>query len=171
MKKENIMIDLETLGTSPDSAILSIGAVTFDKDGIGDEFYVNVDLKSSIKVGASIDPETVYWWLSQSCEAGIILSKDRLNVTPALDRLSEFFRNCSDNVKVWANSPSFDCVMLHNYFKRIGYSESPWRFYNERDFRTFLALTNAERVKPDVVHNALEDAKAQAQTIINYWNK
>ena len=63
--KQNLMIDLETLGTKPNSAILSIGAVYFDKDGLGEEFYANVDLQDSIDSGFDIDASTVYWWLSQ----------------------------------------------------------------------------------------------------------
>ena len=39
------------------------------------------------------------------------------------------------------------------------------------DYRTFLNLTKQERVVPTVAHNALEDAKAQATTVMNYLNK
>lgn len=56
----NIMVDLETLGTKPNSAILSIGAVAFDDQGLHDEFYCNVDLISSIACGYEIDADTVY---------------------------------------------------------------------------------------------------------------
>ena len=50
MAKTDIMIDLETLATSPDAAILTIGAVKFDP--FGDEltdpkcvkFYCRVDI-------------------------------------------------------------------------------------------------------------------------------
>ena len=37
---KNIMLDLETMGTSSNSAVLTIGAVEFDKDlGITNRFY------------------------------------------------------------------------------------------------------------------------------------
>ena len=162
------MIDLETLGTKPNSAILSIGAVYFDKDGLGDEFYVNVDLQDSIANGFDIDASTVYWWLSQSSEAGKVLNKDKHSVEYCLNELCLFIIN--SGVKVWANSPSFDLVMLKNHFDKFGF-ETPWNFWDELDFRTFCATHEVERVKPTTAHNALEDAKAQAQTIINYWNK
>lgn len=71
---------------------------------------------------------------------------------------------------MWANSPAFDLVMLRNAFNKH-HVDAPWGFWIERDFRTFLSMTNADRVKPEVAHDALSDAKAQAQTLINYWNR
>lgn len=165
--KQNLMIDLETLGTKPNSAILSIGAVYFDKDGLGEEFYANVDLQDSIDSGFDIDASTVYWWLSQSSETGKVLSQYK---TPLVNAINSIHYFVNKGVKVWANSPSFDLVMLKNHFDKLGF-ETPWDFWNELDFRTFVATTGAERVKPKIAHDALEDAKAQAQTIINYWNK
>ena len=163
-----LMIDLETLGTKPNSVILSIGAVAFDENGIHDEFYVNVDLENSMALGFSIDPSTVYWWLKQSSEAGAVLGK---NLTIADKAIKEFcsFVCRNEPSEVWANSPSFDCVMLKSYFNKCDHGE-PWAFWIERDYRTFLSLTSASRVYPSIAHNALEDAKAQAQTLINFWN-
>ncbi len=164
------MIDLETLGTKPDSAILSIGAVTFDKNGIGEEFYVNVDLDSQLNKfnDRKIDPDTFYWWAKQSSEAGKALESDRKQIGDALSMFDFWlFQNTDqEKVKVWGNGSDFDNVMLTHAF-----GCQKWKFWNNRCFRTFLALTNAERVKPLTAHNALDDAKAQAQTLINYWNK
>lgn len=66
-----VMIDLETMGTSTNSAIMSIGAVVFDiKSGnIGNKFEVHIDLNSSIKAGFDIDADTIYWWLKQNKDA------------------------------------------------------------------------------------------------------
>ena len=161
------MIDLETLGTKPNSAILSIGAVAFDENGIHDEFYANVDLSSSIVHGFDIDADTVYWWLKQDSKAGSILEKDKIHIGSALKNLSEFIKSFKPS-EMWANSPSFDLVMLKNAFHKMGVDEC-WGFWIERDFRTFLSLTGAERAFPSVAHDALEDAKAQARTLVNYY--
>ena len=168
--KENIMIDLETLGTKPDSAILSIGAVTFDEDGIGSEFYVNTDLESQLNDfhKRKIDSGTFYWWAEQSSEAGKSLKNDRRTLGDALSMFEFWLMNNADldNVKVWGNGADFDNVIITSAF-----GCQKWKFWNNRCFRTFLAITNADRVKPVTAHNALDDAKAQAQTIINHWNK
>lgn len=45
---EDMMIDIETLGTRPGSVILSVGAVMFDRHGVGhgETFYMNVERES-----------------------------------------------------------------------------------------------------------------------------
>ena len=57
MANTDIMIDLETLATSTDAAILTIGAVKFDPFGKElsepqmESFYVRVDLDSCDEIG------------------------------------------------------------------------------------------------------------------------
>ena len=48
--------DLETMGTKPDAAITAIGAVAFDLKSktLGKEFYVVVDLASSMAAGGTV---------------------------------------------------------------------------------------------------------------------
>lgn len=165
----NIMIDLETLGTKPNSVTLSVGAVVFDKEGIHDKYYANIDLGDSLKKGYDVDASTVYWWLKQSAEAGCILSSNLKPVRTVLIDLQFFFKKHTPK-EVWANSPSFDLVMLKNAFNKENL-DVLWNFWDERDYRTFLNLTKQERIHPTVVHNALEDAIAQATTVMNYLNK
>ncbi|MEM8381682.1 3'-5' exonuclease, partial [Morganella morganii] len=65
-KFKHLMIDLETMGNKPDSAIVAIAAVPFDMvSGVTDDalFYEIIDLRSSEKYGGSIDADTVLWWL------------------------------------------------------------------------------------------------------------
>ena len=40
---QDVMVDLETWGTKPGCAIISIGAVSFGPDGLGEEFYTALD--------------------------------------------------------------------------------------------------------------------------------
>ena len=71
----DIMIDLETLATSTDAAILTIGAVKFDpfgselKEPAMESFYVKVDLDSCDRIGLVTNDDTIAWWASQSKEA------------------------------------------------------------------------------------------------------
>ena len=68
----DIMIDLETLATSPDAAILTIGAVKFDPFGREkddpkmDSFYVKVDLDSCDELGLVANDDTIAWWATQN---------------------------------------------------------------------------------------------------------
>ncbi len=61
------MVDLETLATTPNAAILTIGAVTFNPNGyeVYDEFYARVDTESIEPLDTYIDDGTVKWWSDQ----------------------------------------------------------------------------------------------------------
>ena len=69
---KNIMVDLETLGTSADSVILSIGAVKFDLEtGEIDNrgFYASVSVESNLSFRRRVSEETLLWWLKQPAAA------------------------------------------------------------------------------------------------------
>ncbi|MEM8396661.1 3'-5' exonuclease, partial [Morganella morganii] len=80
-KFKHLMIDLETMGNKPDSAIVAIAAVPFDMvSGVTDDalFYEIIDLRSSEKYGGSIDADTVLWWLGKSDNArGEIINSEK----------------------------------------------------------------------------------------------
>jgi hypothetical protein len=98
MAKTDVMIDLETLATSSDAAILTIGAVKFDPFGREkqqadmDSFYVRVDLDSCHEIGLVTNDDTIAWWASQSKEAQAAAfdPEDRLDIEEAFARLYKF---------------------------------------------------------------------------------
>lgn len=153
-----VMVDIETLGLDPGSAILSIGAVRFDAGEIGETFERSISLSSCQEHGLEIDAGTLEWWFEQGDDAqGQLVGGDDLG-----DVLGAFSDWYGDADEVWANSPSFDCSLLEIAFDRIG-TETPWEFYEERDFRTLKSLPVAEVVTHDGVdHDALDDAMHQA---------
>lgn len=161
----HIMIDLETMGTRPNAPIVSIGAVTFDADGIAREFYRNVDLKTSVAGGGVIDPDTVMWWLRQDNPAREALTDEAgIAITYALDDLTKWFPTTVSGV--WGNGASFDNVLLSESYIRAG-MQQPWPFWKDKCYRTVKGMY------PDVAlersgthHNALDDARTQAEHLI-----
>ncbi|WP_350238916.1 3'-5' exonuclease [Pectobacterium colocasium] len=179
----HVMIDIETMGTNPNpkAPIASIGAVFFNpKTGeLGEQFYCRVDFENDILNGAVPDGGTIQWWLRQSSEARAELIRD--DATPILGAVSELSDWLADNaeslktLKVWANSPSFDCAILKSAFERTD-TDIPWNYWNERDVRTMkevgvaimgigriLRLGTAKTI--GVKHNALDDAISQAALV------
>ena len=61
----HVVLDLETLSTRSNAAIVSIGAVAIENLEVVDEFYVNVDPSTCKEAGLHIDPLTVEWWAEQ----------------------------------------------------------------------------------------------------------
>lgn len=172
--KTDIMIDLETLATSTDAAILTIGAVKFDPFGRElqepemDSFYVRVDLDSCNEIGLVTNDDTIAWWANQSKEAQEEAFGDgnRVHIKDAFDQLYKF---CWGAKRVWSNGAAFDVPICETVYKRIG-KAIPWSFWQVRDVRTAFDLGINPIRPPVTAHHALEDAWNQAVGIQNVYN-
>lgn len=162
----DVMLDLETLGTTPGHRVLSIGAVEFTPFGPAREFYLALDQEQQEQVGLLSDPATEQWWSEQSPEARTVLSEPKTATNVALQQFDSFLRSCGTpkEVRVWGNGAGFDQPILTEVYKRIGLG-CPWLFYNERCFRTLKQLPKAPEPpeRKGVHHNALDDARYQAE--------
>lgn len=171
MPKTDVMIDLETLATSTDAAILTVGAVKFDPFGSvadfteNDKFYVKVDLDSCNDLNLSVSDDTINWWATQSKEAQdeAFSQTGRIDIYDAFHDLYKF---CWGAERVWSNGAAFDIVICETVFKRIQ-KAIPWSFWQVRDVRTMFDLGIDPQRPAVTAHNALEDALAQAICIQN----
>lgn len=169
---KNVMLDLETMGISANSAIVSIGAVEFDKDmGILDRFYEIIDLQSCIDKGFDIDGKTVVWWMRQSEEVRKELFKyNPINIKEALQKFKDWLGY--DNLQIWGNGADFDNTILTNAFRKFKVID-PWKFTANRCFRTlkssFPELQNIKQVRCS--HKAIDDAEWQANYLIELIKK
>jgi len=158
----NIMLDLETLATTPNAHILSIGAVAFSEESIDDFFYTAIDITSD-QMGAEIDPVTVKWWAEQKPEALKVFSEDGVAFQRALVLFGYFVEDNGPNVTVWGNGADFDNVILSSAYARAELP-LPWNKFRNRCYRTLSRLfPDIPRPKNGVEHNALDDAINQAQ--------
>jgi len=173
MANTDVMIDLETLATSTDAAILTIGAVKFDPFGkdISDpamtSFYVRVDQDSCDELGLVVNDDTVAWWSNQSKEAqDEAFSEDgRIHIRSAFDQLYKF---CWGAKRVWSNGSVFDIMICEHVFKKLG-KAVPWQFWQIRDVRTAFDLGINPQRPPVTAHHALQDAWNQAVGIQNVY--
>jgi hypothetical protein len=174
MANTDIMIDLETLATSTDAAILTIGAVKFDPFGMDveepamDSFYVKVDIDSCHEIGLVTNDDTIAWWANQSKEAQeeAFSPDNRIHIADAFNQLYKF---CWGAKRVWSNGAAFDVVICETVFKRIN-KAVPWNFWQVRDVRTAFDLGINPNRPPVLKHHALEDAWNQAVGIQNVYN-
>ena len=173
--KTDIMIDLETLATSTDAAILTIGAVRFDPfgDEISDpnceKFYVKVDLESCTNLGLVINDDTVEWWSRQSQEAqDEAFSPD--NRIDIVDAMHQLYRFCWGAKRVWSHGAAFDVVICEHIFKKIQ-KAVPWSFWQVRCTRTLFDIGIDPKRPPVLKHHALEDAWNQAVGVQNVYKK
>jgi hypothetical protein len=158
------MIDTETLGTLPGSAILSIGAVMFGPTGLGETFYAPVLLSSCIDVGLAMDPGTVGWWIKQGEEARTAAFRsDAAPLRVVLQKFSYWFE-MQGAKKTWCHGATFDVPLMDAAYRACR-MEPPWEFWNVRDTRTLYDLAGLQVDRTGGTHhNALDDAIAQAKT-------
>ncbi|EPR9701393.1 3'-5' exoribonuclease domain-containing protein [Citrobacter freundii] len=180
----HLMIDMETMGNSPDAPIVSIGAVFFDPStgNTGAEFYRVVNLESSMSFGMKPDASTIQWWLKQSSEArSAILVDEAMGLRESLELLADFIAenaaNGSHTVQLWGNGCSFDNVILRRAY---ALTETPFAvpFRNDRDVRTMVELGKSVGINPryDIpfegdMHNALSDARHQVKYVSAIWQR
>ena len=170
----SLMVDIETMGVTPDSAILSIGACAFDEAGtdtfetITDKFYCTISLESNEAAGRRFMASTMEWWLKQSTAAQQALFAPPIkNLKQAIVSFRMWVQELKPSVQfIWANDPDFDLVMLKHAASGIG-EQWPWSFAIHRSCRTIKHLAWPEDDCPDfragtVHHRADDDAVAQA---------
>jgi hypothetical protein len=170
----DIMLDLETLATTADAVILSIGAVRFDLDtGVvcdgtnapGSFFYSAISIDS--QKARTISSSTLAWWFMQCADAQkVFFDPDMVSLEDALADLAEWIDpRPGTEPTVWSNGGDFDLPMLTHAYDQAGL-EQPWKPYAGRCYRTYKNLPGARAIKVErqgLHHNALDDAIFQAK--------
>lgn len=159
----DLMVDIETLSTRPDAAIISIAAVFFNvgtRQFATPTFYAEVDHETLD--GFHVDPQTVAWWAKQTQP----MPRGTTPLKTALEDLLTFVHG-NPPARVWANSPSFDLVVLKEACRKLDLSW-PINFWQERDVRTVKDLARLPKTLP--THNAIEDCISQIRTVTDGLN-
>lgn len=177
---KSVMVDIETLSTRHDAAIISIGLAKFDeKQGVYETHGITIRKEDWY---GHIDPATVKWWMEQEKDTREYSFNGTTTAMLAAAEFSDFVKDADE---VWANSPSFDLTILKSWWNnmvdntRPGYSPGKWpvHYRAERDCRTIF--TEARRLGIDIdhawkmgssAHNPVDDAANQARAVIE-WRK
>lgn len=162
------MLDIETLSSAPDAAIVAIGACVFRTDGKAwagsarPTFYRIITAESAQAMGGHIDAATVKWWARQSDDVRRVLNDERaINVSIALSEFSIWLQDVRPR-GLWGNGAEFDNVVLRSAWDR-NLTAAPWSYRQNRCYRTLKNLRPDIAFEPyGVAHNALDDAIAQA---------
>lgn len=181
-----VMLDFETLGTEPNSIVISLGAVMFNRSGILGERLFEFNLDDQIKNGRKFSSSTLTWFMNQSDSARSVFKDHDFKIT-----IGEFFKQFEEflqenlkkenetlkDLKPWSNGANFDVAIIEDMYRKHhleGEKAIPWKFWNVVCFRTFKMLTKCDLLvaRPKGSHhNALEDAKHQANCVLAHWKK
>ncbi len=174
MNDQNFMLDLETLGQTPGSVIVAVGAVEFGDGKIIREFYERVDAESCVKAGLKMDVATVMWWLEQSDAARAEIVRPGLPLSEVLTKFGVWLDHdtqAAGQAKVWGNGAAFDNAVLKAAYEALRLPV-PWRYSGDRCYRTVKAcFTGIPQIFMGTKHNALDDARAQAIHLMELLKK
>jgi inhibitor of KinA sporulation pathway (predicted exonuclease) len=164
------MVDLETTGVDPGCAILTIGAVAFDESFTElSTFEAAISYEESQRLGFSDNEDTMRWWLQQNKVAHDAAFCGRYGPEIVLPEFSDWLSSY-DVRYIWGNGASFDNAILEAAYKKLGI-EIPWRFYNNRCYRTVKGLRpTMELERVGVHHKALDDAISQLRHMKKIYN-
>ena len=159
------MIDLETLATTPDAAVLTIGACKFDPKAkeIHSTFYERIILETQEGYKRIINEDTLAWWSQQDKqiqEDAFGEGDDRIDLKDAMKKLYTFGLGTTN---VWSHGSIFDVVIIEDICRSFQQAVT-WKFWEVRDTRTLFDLAKVD-VRIEGKHNALTDAVAQAQAV------
>lgn len=180
----HLMVDLKTMGNTPDAPIISIGAAFFNPytGDIGSQFYKVISLASSMASGAIPDASTIIWWLKQSSAArSPLVREETIPLEDALLQFNEFIgENAATDtrrVQVWGNGTTFNNVLLRRAYHRTRI-RCPWECTNDRDVRTVVEMGKAVGFSPsenilfdNAEHDALAGALQQIKYVSTIWQK
>ena len=173
--RAQVALDLETLGTSPDSTILAIGAVAVcEETGQRRKFYSICN--ANAQPGRTVSQSTLDWWSKQSDAARMAFDEAHKQEAPILSGVLEQLTHwigelgLTHDVFVYGNGANFDVAMLEHAYKQIS-DFVPWNYKNVRDMRTLRDICLRLQLPIEVErngthHNALDDAEFQANVIM-----
>jgi hypothetical protein len=161
----DVMLDLETLSTRPESVILTLGAVKFDPwgDDVDAEsgLYLRVNVDEQLALGRHVQEETIDWWGKQPEEVReeALGESGRTDLDTLTRDLNRFLVGVNN---IWCQGPAFDIVILENLYRQL-VKPTPWQFWQIRDSRTLFGVHGDPREKDrKAAHNALMDCYYQA---------
>ena len=180
----HIMVDLETMATTPDALIWQIGACAFDPETgvVDDECSFSMFPDPNGQQGRRIDADTVAWWMRQPDEARLRFGDPdvhRVDLEFALAELERWARfqlvYRDADPFVWSHGAPFDLPILKHAMAAAGLTPW-WRHWHERDTRTLFAAVRHATGQDVVIergdgihHDACDDTIAQARAVCRGW--
>ncbi len=159
MQTLDITIDFETCALCPTAAVMSVGAVAWNREAEGNPFYFedftlpdlfvyykHVDMRSQFVEGFTFDNDTAKWWAQKSDEAKrAVLDCDDTPLTSiqqVTENLLEWMKEVKEmvganNAMLWSQGSDFDIAILRNICDKYNV-EIPVPYKNFRDHRTFF---------------------------------
>jgi hypothetical protein len=181
--KTFMQIDVEALARTANAVILSIGACTYDMDGIKSSIELFPSVAPQVALGREIDDETLMWWLGQNDEARKnIIRGERQAIHLIADEFVDwahdqraFVVGGKENLWFSAYGNDFDLPMVSTLLEK--HRTMPWEgrpnYKNKMCLRAVAELykNHIEWPEGPTAHTARADAINQAKAHISLLQK
>jgi hypothetical protein len=117
--KDQVMLDFETLGTTPDSVVVSLGAVRFTIDGIKEKHEWHFNLNQQLKAKRAVSGDTLIWWMAQGPEAKAVFERSSKTGMAVGAFAQEFAAWLAPlDVRMWGNGATYQAERMIDFFKQ-----------------------------------------------------
>lgn len=162
MNNSDFVVDWETIGTTPDSVVLSLAFTPFKRDElktfqeyIDDTYYWKFELSHQIELGRVTNQSTLDWWEKQDPEvknSQFEPTPDDVDLVTMLRELKAACQehNITNKSMGWCRGTSFDFPIFTNIIDQVkdqippdemklNGAFFPCAFWNQRDIRSYIA--------------------------------
>lgn len=153
---KDVTLDLETCALCPTAAVMSIGAVAWDRNQVDTPFYESgnmlnadylylrhIDLRSQFVNGFTFDQDTANWWAARSKEEKVAVTAQDCQPCDSVENVVvDFFQWLKeiangDEICLWSQGSDFDIAILRHICQTYQI-DLPVSYKNFRDHRTFF---------------------------------
>lgn len=123
----HVMLDIETLATTPDAVVMSVGVVKFDPHN-GKPYSKTLwrpDIDEQTARDRHISDSTLEWWSKQPAHIQEDAFSDEGRI-PVVEFMKELNRYCVGMEKIWCQGPQFDMLILENLYIQWGHHFGIW---------------------------------------------
>lgn len=178
----HVILDLETLDTSPKAAIIAAGIVILNPDlevKFAGEYILTAPLDNPYEDGRygnyKVSSSTVDWWRANQQDEARYYIQDSGTYSILRDMLTvlstDILNNTEkDNFLIYGNPSTFDITIIENSFKQLRI-QTPWSYHQTACLRT-VARFIPQEVKDaitfeGIMHTPLADAYHEAKELIH----
>ena len=175
--KKLVSLDLETLSTRNDAAIIAIGVAVWHPDLIHTDKWVILTQRWLIQPSSAVghrDPATIDWWNQQDPAIREEVWGGRKSAMEVIKDFVFFIKDFhfESEVEFWAGPAHFDFPIIEHLIHLAGL-ELPWTYRQKKCLSTFAReMKNAGFLNQDVdserLHEPVADATAQLMELLAY---
>ncbi len=168
--RTHAMIDWETLDTKPSAVVLTLGAVKFNpyRGIVGSKFYRRWTLASTQRLGLTMSPDTLSWWMTQSDAARREAFEGKDDLRQSIHEFGGWYVGCRG---IWGHGSVFDIAIMDNVHRALGIV-IPYRYDEIFDTRTSYLMSEVKVDRATGTHHvAVDDAVQQAIAVCEAYRK